>query len=347
MHEMNVLDLDGNKIKHFTQWDQNQKIIIEGMTFTAAPQVHFYNEKSISAHTMESELLNDLQIEVEVPNDLLTENLPIAISIYFPNVSEAGGKTVLHTRIPVKEKKIPENFIYKNNVNAYDFKNLEDTLNDCKNTTQNAKDTISNAETAVQEMRSDVNNAISSANSAGENANAAAVAAYDAAYNVSNGDISTATVTFDEALERANIQSGESLGIALGKLSKLYTDLDNHAYYAPINDLTTTETGKALDATMGKELDGKISTLSSNTLKIANFGATISEITSGTNAGVDIDYSSLSATSVKAVIPYTLGGIPLSISINGITNTACKLYVRNDTDATLTDRIIRINVLYV
>ena len=83
MHEMNVLDLDGNKIKHFTQWDQNQKIIIEGMTFPFAPQVHFYNENSIAAHTMESELLNDMQIETEVPNDLLTENLPISISIYF------------------------------------------------------------------------------------------------------------------------------------------------------------------------------------------------------------------------------------------------------------------------
>lgn len=335
MHEMNVLDTKGNRIKHFTQWDQFQKIIIEGMLFTSAPQVHFYNKKSPTAHTMESQLLNDKQICVEVPNDLLVEHLPITISLYFLN-SDAGGKTELHTMIPVKEKVKPENFLYENNTNVYDFADLIDTLKECKITTQAAKSTISEAETTIETVKTEVNLAVADANNATARAEAAA-----------QGDISGKTVTFQEAVTRANVQSGDSMATALGKLARLYEDLDSHAYNTPVNNLTTTEEGRALDATMGKTLDGKISELNNNMLRIANYSTTVSELPIGTGVEVEFDYSSLNATSVKAVIPYSLGGIPLAFSINGITNTICKLYIRNDTESALSNRTVKIYVFYV
>lgn len=51
-------------------------------------------------------------------------------------------------------------------------------------------------------------------------------------------NISLESVAFDEALKRSNIQSGDTLGEALGKISKMYNDLNNVAFSGSYNDLT-------------------------------------------------------------------------------------------------------------
>lgn len=51
-------------------------------------------------------------------------------------------------------------------------------------------------------------------------------------------NISLESVTFEEALERSNIQSGDTLGDALGKIAKTYSDLKNVAFSGSYNDLT-------------------------------------------------------------------------------------------------------------
>lgn len=50
-------------------------------------------------------------------------------------------------------------------------------------------------------------------------------------------NISLESVTFEEALERSNIQSGDTLGDALGKISKTYRDLNNVAFSGSYDDL--------------------------------------------------------------------------------------------------------------
>lgn len=62
---------------------------------------------------------------------------------------------------------------------------------------------------------------------------------------------------FTEASNRSNINSGESHTTILGKIKKYFTDLKSHAFNDPVNNLTSTTTGKALDAYQGKVLDDK------------------------------------------------------------------------------------------
>lgn len=77
-----------------------------------------------------------------------------------------------------------------------------------------------------------------------------------------SGDGSNVTITFEQAAQRANIQSGDSLSVAFGKLAKFCADLDNHAFSAPVNNLTGTDPSLPLASTQGKALDDKIANVS-------------------------------------------------------------------------------------
>lgn len=63
------------------------------------------------------------------------------------------------------------------------------------------------------------------------------------------------TISFEMAAQRANIQPGDTLATAFGKLSKFCADLQQNAFEPPVQNLTTTIAGKALDAKMGKQLN--------------------------------------------------------------------------------------------
>ncbi len=75
------------------------------------------------------------------------------------------------------------------------------------------------------------------------------------------GDASSSTVTFNVAIERANIQSGDTLAVAFGKLSKFCADLQPHAFAAPVNNLTGTDASLPLAAPQGKVLKEEIDEL--------------------------------------------------------------------------------------
>ena len=77
------------------------------------------------------------------------------------------------------------------------------------------------------------------------------------------GDASSSTVTFNVAIERANIQSGDTLAVAFGKLSKFCADLQPHAFAAPVNNLTGTDASLPLAAPQGKVLKEEIDELNS------------------------------------------------------------------------------------
>ena len=184
--------------------------------------------------------------------------------------------------------------------------------------------------------------------------------------DISNLKSGNYTIGFSEAVNRENIENTDAVSTIFGKIKKYFSDLKTVAFtgkYSDIdgaptlgdasskdvaNNCTTDANGKyVLDAYQGKVLLEKITTLQSGIFKIANVDATISSVPSGSNTACSIDISSLGTSSIKAVIPYVLGGIPLSISVNGITTTALNLYVRNDTGSALTNRTIKAFVFYV
>ena len=76
-----------------------------------------------------------------------------------------------------------------------------------------------------------------------------------------DGDASNTTVAFTDATVRENINTGEKLSVVFGKIKKWFADLKGHAFKDTVNNLTTTATGSALDATQGKTLSDKINNI--------------------------------------------------------------------------------------
>lgn len=71
------------------------------------------------------------------------------------------------------------------------------------------------------------------------------------------GNISDTTVTFAATTTRANLVSGEKVSVGFGKIKKWFADLKSFAFKDLANNLTTSTTGNALDASQGKILNDK------------------------------------------------------------------------------------------
>lgn len=76
-------------------------------------------------------------------------------------------------------------------------------------------------------------------------------------------DLEDATVTFNQANTRTNINSGDSVATLFGKIKKWFADLGTAAFQGVSNVLTQTSSGYVLDARQGKTLADRIGTLSS------------------------------------------------------------------------------------
>lgn len=101
------------------------------------------------------------------------------------------------------------------------------------------------------------------------------------------------TPTFTTATSRANINSGESQSIIMGKVKKWLADLGTAAFCSVVNNLTTTAEGSVLDARQGKNLSDaltKLNTLMGNTDISAIGGGTltgaINELNSKAKSGI-------------------------------------------------------------
>ena len=113
---------------------------------------------------------------------------------------------------------------------------------DAEASREQAEQDRQNAENARRQdfktMQSDSQTATTAANEAAERAEQAAT-----------GDMSLKTVTFEVAAARAGIVSGDTLGVAFGKLAKYCTDIEDHAFNALVNNGLANIAGvSALDA---------------------------------------------------------------------------------------------------
>lgn len=129
--------------------------------------------------------------------------------------------------------------------------------------TQDIQDTIQDTINVIN----NANEAISQANEAKNQALSAAAAAQEAAGEAiaaAGGDISQKTVTFEQAENRENINSGDSTATLFGKIKKWFADLGTAAFQSVANNLTTTAEGSVLDARQGKTLKDEINELNTN-----------------------------------------------------------------------------------
>lgn len=112
-----------------------------------------------------------------------------------------------------------------------------------------------------------------------------------------DGNISNTTVTFADTTTRVNLVSGEKASVGFRKIKKWFADLKSFAFKDLANNLTTTTTGSALDASQGKILNDKYGELNRslgnlktdfdklNSIKI-KVGTTVRTATKGENSFV-------------------------------------------------------------
>lgn len=115
-------------------------------------------------------------------------------------------------------------------------------------------------ELAETQRQQHTGEAINDCNAAANRANEAA----EKAEEVVVGDISAFKVTFQQAAERANIQSGDTLAVAFGKLAKFCADMQDYVFSPPVNNLLSADVSRPLSAAMGKQLQEAIESVNSS-----------------------------------------------------------------------------------
>lgn len=131
-------DENGNTVKNLTQWDSNQKLILESTDdITIAPKIHFCNQNSEKALVVQSSLSNN-QITADVPNTLLEE--PFNITAYVYLVKENSAKTIVTINIPVRKRPKPNDYEHKENIHVI-------YLTDLIHTVEILNENVTNAET--------------------------------------------------------------------------------------------------------------------------------------------------------------------------------------------------------
>ena len=147
------LDQYGNTIHNFTQWDVNQKLIIdiEGYELLNAPQVHFCNKETEKALVVNSSLSANT-ITASIPNELL--RLPYMIYAYIYMTEGSGKRTIAVVRIPVRERKQPNDYTYSDDDNVIYLEDKIEEINSIIDTI-NAMDIdnkVSSMETILYEF---------------------------------------------------------------------------------------------------------------------------------------------------------------------------------------------------
>lgn len=91
------------------QWDTYQTLYISGIDFgSVAPKVHFANKKSTVALVVNGTLTSDGNVEVSIPNSLLTEKYNILAYIY--QNSGLTSKTIKSITIPIIPRLKPSEY---------------------------------------------------------------------------------------------------------------------------------------------------------------------------------------------------------------------------------------------
>lgn len=122
MYEVPCLDLNGDTINKFYQWDIDQKIVInlEGCDVNYlknAPEVHFCNSSRKEALVVRSTVSNHDTITVDVPNVLLQEACPLLVYVYLTDADDSSSqKTILYSEIPVRKRAKPSDYLYVENI---------------------------------------------------------------------------------------------------------------------------------------------------------------------------------------------------------------------------------------
>lgn len=129
-----LLDRDGNSVFQLTQWDKNQKLILDIdidtdnslNTEITSPYVHYCNVKSTEAINVLSTIdFENKKLIADIPNELLKEPYNIVAYIYMADTDNTNSqKSVVAIKIPVKARVKPSDYHYINNSPTIDIVQL-------------------------------------------------------------------------------------------------------------------------------------------------------------------------------------------------------------------------------
>lgn len=179
MYEIQCLDLDGNTIDNFFQWDVDQHIVIElkgcdEKYLSNNPEVHFTNKNrdealicrsEVKKSNIEANTAGDIII-AEVPNILLQEPYPLLVYVYLTDADDfKAQRTILYGEIPVRKRSKPSDYLYVENIKrttADMIKNeIADSTLDVRYAAQNDINTAnSNAKKSINKTRSDAEKSV-------------------------------------------------------------------------------------------------------------------------------------------------------------------------------------------
>lgn len=143
------------------QWDKDQNLIINGLSLSTAPEIHFANSNMDRAIVRQAEL-KDGAVIVKIPNSILQEALTIKAYV---GVYEGSTFTVIEkVEIPVIAKARPADYsLTDKDEEVYSFIRLENLLVNAKS------DFNATVEATTYTLNARVNNIISNSNTVDNN----------------------------------------------------------------------------------------------------------------------------------------------------------------------------------
>lgn len=139
MYEVPCLNLNGDTINRFYQWDIDQKIVIDlngcdERYLQNPPEVHFSNSSRKEALVVRSTVKysgDDVAVQddsvatmhagdiiiADIPNILLQEPYPLLVYVYLTDADDSSSqKTILYSEIPVRKRAKPSDYLYVENI---------------------------------------------------------------------------------------------------------------------------------------------------------------------------------------------------------------------------------------
>lgn len=236
MYEVPCLDLNGDTINRFYQWDIDQKIVInlEGCDeryLQNPPEVHFSNSSRKEALVVRSTVKysgDDVAVQddsvatmhagdiiiADIPNILLQEPYPLLVYVYLTDADDSSSqKTILYSEIPVRKRAKPSDYLYVENITRITAEMIKKEIESSTETARtNAINEINNVKTeSIATVTDTRDTAVNTITQTKTNAVSTVDEAKEGFITTGNGLVNTATEiknntqkTYDDAVSVAN-----------------------------------------------------------------------------------------------------------------------------------------------
>ena len=236
MYEVPCLDLNGDTINRFYQWDIDQKIVInlEGCDeryLQNPPEVHFSNSSRKEALVVRSTVKysgDDVAVQddsvatmhagdiiiADIPNILLQEPYPLLVYVYLTDADDSSSqKTILYSEIPVRKRAKPSDYLYVENITRITAEMIKKEIESSTDTARtNAINEINDIKTkSIATVTDTRDTAVNTITQTKTNAVSTVDEAKEGFITTGNGLVNTATEiknntqkTYDNAVSVAN-----------------------------------------------------------------------------------------------------------------------------------------------